>query len=112
MPIEVKWPPVISRGGSGQLYAVSGDAWIPVPEGTSQKDIHLYMTAPKILVSEQYKTNVVSQQVKGSKGNTYIVKRNSSGHWSCTCPGFGYRRRCKHVTSVASGSSCSLVKSN
>lgn len=34
--------------------------------------------------------------VSGSKGNKYFVKLNS-GHWSCSCPGFGFRRRCRHV---------------
>ena len=34
--------------------------------------------------------------VQGSKGNQYFVNR-SAGHWSCTCPGFGFRRHCRHV---------------
>lgn len=34
--------------------------------------------------------------VSGSKGNTYIVSFDA-GHWSCTCPGHGFRGRCRHV---------------
>ena len=37
--------------------------------------------------------------VQGSKGNIYTVT-NSAGKWSCTCPGFGFRRECKHIRSV------------
>ena len=35
-------------------------------------------------------------QVQGSKGNQYFVNLNA-GHWSCTCPGHGFRGRCRHV---------------
>jgi len=34
--------------------------------------------------------------VQGSKGNTYIVTKES-GKASCTCPGFSFRRTCKHI---------------
>lgn len=39
--------------------------------------------------------------VKGSKGNTYTVTRNSS-KWDCTCPGFTFRKTCKHVSELSS----------
>lgn len=38
-------------------------------------------------------------QVKGSKGDTYTVKQEGS-RFTCTCTGFGFRRTCKHITSV------------
>ena len=34
--------------------------------------------------------------VKGSKGNTYYVKDGK-----CTCPGFKFRHKCKHLLEVA-----------
>ena len=37
--------------------------------------------------------------VQGSKGNTYIVTKEN-GKASCTCPGFGFRKTCKHVQEV------------
>jgi hypothetical protein len=34
--------------------------------------------------------------VQGSKGNTYtVIKEN--GKATCTCPGFGFRKTCKHT---------------
>lgn len=39
-------------------------------------------------------------EVEGSKGNRYIVSRDL-GHWSCTCPGHGFRGRCRHVDEVS-----------
>jgi hypothetical protein len=38
--------------------------------------------------------------VAGSKGNKYFVNL-SVGQWSCTCPGFGFRGKCRHVTETA-----------
>ena len=37
--------------------------------------------------------------VQGSKGNSYTVVKEK-GKKSCTCPGFGFRRTCKHIESV------------
>ena len=38
--------------------------------------------------------------VAGSKGNQYFVNL-SAGHWSCTCPGHGFRGKCRHVDEIA-----------
>jgi hypothetical protein len=37
----------------------------------------------------------ISITVKGSKGDTYIVTKEN-GRINCTCPGFQFRRACKH----------------
>jgi hypothetical protein len=37
--------------------------------------------------------------VKGSKGNSYTVTRMSN-KYNCTCPGFSFRKTCKHVVEV------------
>lgn len=34
--------------------------------------------------------------VEGSNGKSYTVTQ-AGEQWSCTCPGFGFRRQCKHV---------------
>ena len=34
--------------------------------------------------------------VQGSKGNTYVVTKEN-GKATCSCPGFGFRKTCKHV---------------
>jgi hypothetical protein len=35
-------------------------------------------------------------EVEGSKGARYTVSM-SAGRWSCSCPGHGFRNRCRHV---------------
>jgi hypothetical protein len=48
--------------------------------------------APQQAINNETKTWVV----EGSRGSRYTVIRNKSS-WSCTCPGFQFRRSCKHV---------------
>lgn len=38
----------------------------------------------------------------GSKGNTYVVEQTENG-LACTCPGFVFRGKCKHVAAVENG---------
>jgi|688.fasta_scaffold343545_2 hypothetical protein len=45
-------------------------------------------------------TDVKTWEVSGSKGNKYVVTRNSQG-WSCTCTGFQFRKQCKHVSELS-----------
>lgn len=40
-----------------------------------------------------------SVEVIGSKGDTYYVT-NDNGNWSCTCVGFKFQGRCKHIEKV------------
>lgn len=37
--------------------------------------------------------------VEGSKGSKYTVVR-SRNIWTCTCPGFQFRKNCRHVTEL------------
>lgn len=45
-------------------------------------------------------TTVKVFEVSGSKGNKYIVTKDSKG-WDCTCPGFTFRKSCKHVSELS-----------
>lgn len=44
------------------------------------------------LPSDDYKEWTMT----GSKGNSYLVIR-TRGQYNCTCPGFTYRKHCKHI---------------
>ena len=55
------------------------------------------------LISGEFKevnTGVQSFEVEGSKGKKYTVTRLQTG-WSCTCPGFQFRKSCKHVVEMS-----------
>ena len=49
---------------------------------------------PNIDSNKEYK-------VMSSKGDKeYTVKSDSTGSLSCECPGYGFRRRCRHIDQV------------
>jgi len=37
--------------------------------------------------------------ITGSKGDEYVVTK-SGDNFSCTCKGFGFNRKCKHINQV------------
>jgi len=42
-------------------------------------------------------------KVMSSKGDKeYQVQMNTSGSLECECPGYGFRRRCRHIDQVTS----------
>lgn len=58
-----------------------------------------YVTGEKLDQHEVPIEKVIEEIVKGSKDNTYTVKK-SNGKWSCTCPGFMYNKHCKHIKAM------------
>jgi hypothetical protein len=49
----------------------------------------------KVLAKDASKTWVV----EGSRGSKYTVVQ-SKNIWTCTCPGFQFRKSCRHVTEL------------
>ena len=45
-------------------------------------------------------TDVETFRVQGSRGNSYTVTKSARG-WSCTCPGFEFRRNCRHIAELS-----------
>ena len=66
------------------------------------EDIKFYPYKPK----EDNKPNIDKNKyykVMSSKGDKeYIVKADSSGSLECTCPGYGFRRECRHIKEITS----------
>ena len=94
-PVKVTIPPALATmAHTGKRYAISGNEWIEVPLDTTRESLAQYM------VYEAYEEPVVeggeSWEVKGSTGKTYTVTHRNEA-WLCTCTGFTYRRKCKHI---------------
>jgi hypothetical protein len=47
-------------------------------------------------------TGQTEVKVTGSNGATYTVVSDDQGRTACTCPGYTYRRTCKHLSMAAS----------
>ncbi len=99
LPVTVPWNPVLSRMPvSGQLYAISGGTWIPVPDGTTRADLPKYMTWDRSTPASDA-PQMERWTVEGSKGNSYRVEA-FNGLWRCSCKGYEFRRKCRHIEEV------------
>ena len=105
-PIEVDWPPCIVRLSSG-TFAVSGSKWLSVPPDTVFDDLPRYMVVKPRKARAEAPDEPVRKtewKVRGSTGNEYVVIRTQSDSrqifFSCTCPGYGWRGKCKHIDSI------------
>ena len=81
---------------TGQKWAVSAQHWVKVPDTMTLDRVQEYMVVD-VPEAPSQSPDVATYAVQGSKGNTYTVT-NDNGAWSCTCPGFGWRRKCRHIT--------------
>ena len=93
-PVEVSWNPALTTGQDGKRYAISGSVWIEVPHDTTFDELPMYMVVKQREDTQQQREE--SWEVIGSRGSSFTVSLRQ-GQWSCTCAGFGWRRRCKHV---------------
>ena len=86
---------------NGERYIMPGWYKLKPEEATPDiKDIAYYPYKPKKPNLPNIKSNKV-YKVKSSKGNSsYEVQMNNSGSLECSCPGYGFRRKCRHVTEI------------
>ena len=102
LPVKVHMPPMLYTDMKGQRWAVSGQHWVAVPETSTLDTIGDYMVhVPR--QSNNLRVAAQNWAVKGSKGNTYKVSV-TDGQWSCTCAGFGFRRKCRHIKEIKDAS--------
>ena len=100
-PVEVSVPPALYNSHTGILYGIAGSVWVEVPAGTTLDELSDYMVhKPR---ERQAAPGEKTWQVKGSKGSTYTVKL-SNGLYSCTCAGYGFRRKCRHIEGIKNAS--------
>jgi hypothetical protein len=78
-------------------FCLSGDSDWPIRVVNMSQVIDI-----KLIEGELRSINLDTKiwNVSGSKGSKYVVTKNSS-KWDCTCPGFGFRKTCKHVSELS-----------
>lgn len=88
-------PPTIVETNQGK-WMVAGSQWLPIPNNVTL-DMVRAAWIPERTERKIFKPG--NWKVKGSKGDSYTVT-SQDGQWNCTCPGFGFRRKCKHIDEV------------
>lgn len=96
MVIKSHYPPALVTLND-VTYAMPG--WIVVPTGTTMDEVTKAWvdTSPTVTKKE---SNDFTKEVLASNGKKSYTVALRNNMWSCTCPGFGFRRKCKHVESV------------
>ena len=102
LPIKVTWPPMLYTDMQGRKWAVSGQHWLEVPHDMTLDRVDKYMVVDQRFTPAQ-SPDVRTYEVQGSTGNTYTVTQDGD-KWTCTCAGFGWRRKCRHITEVKDAS--------
>lgn len=89
-------PPVLATFGN-KTFVMPG--WIRVPNNTTLEDVHSRWKkrVPKNTEPEINKNIQISESVKSSKGDKEYLVTFRNGMWDCTCPGFSFRRKCRHT---------------
>ena len=110
---DPKWPKrhLYARGVVRKFHEYTGER-VPAPKWAEpgavcivdHKGLHIIPAEWIAECSEDYTVPAiaVSQRVhlvSGSKGSTYSVTIDGKQR-SCTCPGYGFRRDCKHIRQV------------
>ena len=91
-PVKVSCNPCMSTMPNGKRYAIAGSKWIEVPLDAKFEDL------PKWMKYDPPRPTYDEVRVEGSKGSIYTVrKETTTGGLTCTCPGFKYREKCKHL---------------
>ena len=93
--------PAIFRGTkydrivAGSIQEVNGKPWshayVAVKKGITFDQIEWVRPTPPKPVQPTVR------QVQGSKGNWYTIRTLPDGRQECSCPGYQYRRFCKHT---------------
>jgi len=90
-------PAIFKSPLTGKTYIIAGNQpWFEVPPDTTLDDVKwISLYKPQKAPAD---TRELVFTVEGSKGNKYTVKCHKNDIWNCTCVGFGFRGKCKHVT--------------
>ena len=98
--LETFYSPGIANMADGRRFAIAGSTWIEIgPEVTSSMLTAAWTPVKRTPVNLGTVEDKVFEVVSKRSGEKYEVK-SSYGKWSCTCPGFEYRKKCKHIEEI------------
>ena len=89
-------PPCITVLG-GKNYVCPG--WHVVPEGTTLEEVMPRWTQVKPKMEKKPEFQIHEMIDSSTAGKQYAVTFDGTW-WNCECPGFGFRKNCRHLKEV------------
>lgn len=97
----LQYPPILfSSAVSGKTYIIHGNprVWTEVPAGSKLEDFPEHAVKLKEVVIPV--TLRREHKVQSSKPGQFYTVTQDGNYYNCTCTGFLYRNKCKHVEQV------------
>ena len=94
--IRGPYPPALMESGD-ITYAVSGNRWIPILQDISDRKVVIDWTKSFTVPVKESLAEKTKEYKSATSDKVYTVKSRSNGSISCTCPGFMYHRKCRHI---------------
>ncbi len=92
-------PPTIVK--MNRRFAIIGGTWVEVDDSVTFEMLRERWAPPTSTIKKVDKLEYETIKVKSSSGKgVYEVRKFNNGTWTCSCPSFGFRRRCKHIETV------------
>ena len=101
--IQSVLPPLVFVGPATMTkFAIIGGVWFECDDSVTTELLVKRWSRPTL--PKEVKPNVgdLKVQVKSSSSKNVYDVEYKNNMWSCTCPAFGFRRKCKHIDEVKS----------
>jgi hypothetical protein len=92
--IKSLYPPIVVEVPSGR-YAVSGSVWIPVTEDVTSKMVEAVWEP--LYPRDETEHAIRKFEIGSSRSSETYTVTERGGVWSCSCPGFEFHKKCRHV---------------
>lgn len=92
--IKSLYPPIVIEVPSGR-YAVSGSVWIQVTEDVTAEMVESAWEPLYPRDTKEYTTRKF--EIESSRNAEKYTVTERGGVWTCSCPGFEYRKKCRHI---------------
>tara|TARA_R110000868_G_scaffold268036_4_gene527286 strand:+ start:232 stop:573 length:342 start_codon:yes stop_codon:yes gene_type:complete len=101
--IESHLPPFVFVGPATHTkYAIIRGVWIDCDDTITTEMLQALWERPVRTQEAKPESGELTVEVKSSTGKGSYTVEYKKSQWSCTCPAFGFRRKCKHIDQVKS----------
>lgn len=92
-------PPTIVT--MNRRFAIIAGTWVEVDDSVTLEMLRERWISPGPKVKKVDSLEYETFKVKSSSGKgSYAVRKFNNGTWTCSCPSYGFRRRCKHIETI------------